>query len=53
MGVDYGIVAAVAVFYVLPSLLLYRLLPEVPDADEHRRHQGKRIKEELAWRESS
>ena len=23
MGVDYGIVAAVAVFYVLPSLLLY------------------------------
>ena len=23
MGVDYGIVAAVAVFYILPSLLLY------------------------------
>ena len=23
MGVDYGIVAAVSVFYVLPSLLLY------------------------------
>ena len=23
MGVDYGIVAAVAVFYIFPSLLLY------------------------------
>jgi ABC-type spermidine/putrescine transport system permease subunit II len=49
MGVDYGIVAAVAVFYAAAELPALRLLPEVPDADDHRRHQ--RVNQ--AWRESS
>ena len=60
MGVDYGIVAAVSVFYVLPSLLLYVFCQTLPDADDHRRHQGlgdgarsnSRICARMGWRRS-
>src|SRR5215471_16711796 len=35
MGVDYGIVVAVSVFYGLPSLLLYVFCQKIPDPDDH------------------
>ena len=40
MGVDYGIVAAVVGLLRAAEPAALRLLPEVPDADDHRRHQG-------------
>ena len=42
MGVDYGVVAAVGVFYVRAVDSSLCLLPEIPGADEPRRDQGLR-----------
>ena len=48
MGVDYGVVSAVGVFYLVPSLAPLRRRPALPDADVDRRREGL-----TRWRGSS